>query len=66
MLKMIENKVNRLRLKNEVLVLKGMIAEMMNDVDWNEDNLTLENKIKLDKLGSLIIEAERRLNKKAN
>jgi hypothetical protein len=66
MLKMIENKVNRMRLKNEVLVLKGMIAEMMNDVDWNEDNLTLENKIKLDKLGSLIIEAERRLNKKAN
>lgn len=66
MLKMIENKINRMRLKNEVLVLKGMIAEMMNDVDWNEDSLTLENKIKLDKLGSLIIEAERRLNKKAD
>lgn len=50
MIKKIKDKIDRIKLKNEIKVHKGMIAELMESVNWNEEHLTLEDRLRLNKL----------------
>ena len=50
----IKNKIDLIKLKIELMVAKGMIAEIMTEVDWNEDRLTTENQLRLNKLKATI------------
>ena len=64
MIKNIKNKINRLKIKYEVDIAKGMIAEIMKEVDWNEDRLTIENQYKLRQLATAVKQYEEMYNLK--
>lgn len=64
MIKNIKNKINRLKIRYEIQVAKGMVADIMKKADWNEDNLTIENQYKLRQLSTAIRQYEDMYNLK--
>lgn len=53
-MKKINKFFDKLRIKREILVAKGIISEIMDEVNWNEEYLTLENRNKVSELLTLI------------
>lgn len=53
-IKKINKFFDKLRIKREILVAKGIISEIMDEVNWNEEYLTLENRNKVSELLALI------------
>lgn len=53
-MKKINKFFDKLRIKREILVAKGIISEIMDEVNWNEEYLTLENRNKVSELLALI------------
>lgn len=54
MMKKINKFFDKLRIKKEILVAKGIVSEIMDEVNWNEEYLTLENRNKVSELLALI------------
>lgn len=62
MIKKIKEYIDKFKVKQEILVLKGMVAEIYKRVDWNEDKLTTEEQLKLKELMTAICKTEYILN----
>ena len=54
----IKERIERFKLKQDVLVAKGMVAEIYQKADWNDSNLTTEDQLKLNELMCEIVKAE--------
>lgn len=62
MIKKIKEYIDKFKVKQEILVLKGMIAEIYERVNWNENELTTEEQLKVRELITVICKAEHILN----
>lgn len=58
MLKNVKNHINKMKIKYEVNIAKGMVADIMKKADWNENNLTIEDQYRLQELSTAIRQYE--------
>ena len=65
-MKRLKNKLSifkdRMQLKSDLLVLKGIYADMCSKVDWNINQLTTEQQLEANKLLQQIVMVEDMLN----
>lgn len=54
----IKERIERFKLKQDVLVAKGMVAEIYQKANWNDSNLTTEDQLKINELMTEIVKAE--------
>lgn len=54
----IKERIERFKLKQDILVAKGILAEIYSNADWNENNLTVEDQLRANALMTEIIKAE--------
>lgn len=58
----IKDKIEKFKLKQDILVAKGILSDIYREVDWNKEDMTTEQQLKVKELMTQILIAENALN----